>query len=201
MGGDLGGLKLDRPIYGFSTKLAYSLGERCESDIETLTKLIDGCVYVEKTDVDLDRTGVDYVATLRRGGTINIDAKTREPGCSRYWSNGEPELAPEIWSVMPGGKYEIPKELSKAGWTLDESKATDYIYCTFDAVDTDKVYLLPFQLYRMAFRRNIHNWKSHYKVAPQDSGRWESQCVFVPASVVLNAIYIEMEASRHAEAS
>lgn len=182
-----------KPVFDFEKKLAYSQGQRTDNDIDTLMSLITGCISVVKTDVAMDRTGVDYVATLRRGSKINIDAKTREPGCSEYWKHGEPELAPEIWSVMPNGKYHIPRDHAKAGWTLDEAKATDYIYCTFDPIDSDQVYFLPFQLYRMAFRRNLAVWRERYKVAMQDSKKWQSMCVFVPVSVVLDAIRVEMQ--------
>jgi hypothetical protein len=187
---------LQRPVSDFARKLAYSQGFRLENDLETIRKLIDGCAEVRKTNGTVDRTGVDYIATLRGGATIGIDAKTRELGCSEFWQHGEPEFAPEIWSVRPGGKYQIPRERARPGWTLDEAKATDYIFCTFDPADTERVYLLPFQLYRMAFRRNVSVWRDYYKKAIQDSGSWESMCVFVPASIVLNAIYIEMEAYR-----
>lgn len=184
------------PVYDFEKKLAYSQGVRQENDLATIKVLIDGCVSVEKTEEQEDRNGVDYVAILRRGARITIDAKTREPGCSEWW-NGEPELAPEIWSVMPGGKFNIPRDRAKVGWTLDEAKEVDYIFCTFAPVDSDKVYLLPFQLYRMAFRRNLQEWRG-YKPGIQETKKngykWQSKCLFIPASVILNAIYIEMEA-------
>lgn len=185
---------MDKPIFDFEKKLAYSQGFRLKNDIETLKKLIDGCVSVVKTNLSKDKNGIDYIAMLRGKAEINIDAKTREPGCSQFWQNGEPELAPEIWSVMPSGKYNIPREQAKTGWTLDESKNSHYIFCTFDPADTDKVYLLPFQLYRMAFRRNLIIWREVYKQAIQDSGSWQSMCLFIPAFIVLNAINIEMEA-------
>jgi len=122
---------------------------------------------------------------------VDIDEKTREKGCSQYW-NGEPELAPEIWSVMPGGKYDISYSQSKIGWTLDENKQTDYVYCTFHKSDTDQVFLLPFLLYRMAFNQKVNEWKATYRTAIQDSGYWESKCVFVPASIVIESIKDEM---------
>jgi len=180
------------PIFNFEKKLAYSKGFRLDNDIETLKSLIDGCISVTKTPAEQDKKGIDYIATLRRGAIIKIDAKTRELGCSEYWQNGEPELAPEIWSVMPGGKYKIPREKAKTGWTLDESNNVHYIFCTFDPVDTEEVYLLPFQLYRMAFRKNLYIWKEYYKVAIQDSGSWQSKCIFVPACIIMDAISVEM---------
>jgi hypothetical protein len=180
-------------VYDFKERLAFSGGVRKESDIDTIKSLVVGCVKVEKTSVAIDKTGVDYIATLRGGATINIDAKTRDVGCSKFWRRGEPELSLEIWSVRPGGKYNIPRDKAKTGWTLNESSPVDYIYCTFFLDDTDRVYMLPFQLYRMAFHKNFVAWCGIYKHGIQDSGTWDSECIFVPVYVVLEAIGKEME--------
>src|SRR4030042_6046812 len=107
-------------IFNFEKKMAYSQGVQQASDIETIRSIITGCVSVKKTSTEVDRNGIDYIAELRGGAKIRIDSKTREIGCSQYWQNGEPELAPEIWSVMPNGKYHIPREQAKTGWTLTE---------------------------------------------------------------------------------
>jgi hypothetical protein len=189
----MGGFLLDRKQFNFSERLAFSRGRRESNDLESIKSLISGCIDVRKTDVDKDRIGIDYIATLRGGAEILIDAKTRDAGCSKFWKNG-PELAPEIWSVMPGGKYNIPKENAKTGWTLSESNIVDYIYCTFDPSDSDEIFILPFQLYRIAFRKNLKLWIQKYGLPrPQDSGRWESRCIFVPADIVLNAITLVMK--------
>jgi hypothetical protein len=181
--------------YDFEKKLAYSQGIRKENDLENIKSLIPGVVKVTKTNITIDKTGIDYFAELRKGTIIKIDAKTREPGCSKYWIDKEPELAPEIWSVMPGGKYNIPYEKRKAGWTLSESNQADYIYCTFHFSDSEKIYLLPFQLYRIAFKKRYEKWiaTKKYKTAIQDSKSWESQCLFVPVLIIIEAICKEME--------
>jgi hypothetical protein len=150
--------------------------------------MIPGCVNVVKTNTKEDMSGTDYVATLRGGRLVNIDAKTRRFGCSKYWKNGEPQLAPEIWSVMPGGRYKTPVERRKTGWTLDESKTCELILCTFDPRDCDQVFLLPFQLYRIAFRRYLNEWMKTFKIQPQDNKTYESLCVFVPQKTIWKAI-------------
>jgi len=170
--------------YDFDTMLAYSRGVRESTDLYTIKALIDGCTNVSKTDTATDRAGVDYVATLRGGAKVLIDAKARTPGCSRFWRNG-PELALEVWSVLPNkGKGQD----GKTGWTLSESSGVHYILFTFDAADTPEVFMYPFQLLRMAFRRNLTEWKKEYKVDRQSSGQWQSECVFVPEKVVWDAI-------------
>ena len=174
--------------HSFTEKLAFSRGVRQDTDIETIMALIPGCVGVIKTDIEQDKKGTDYIATLRQGAQILIDAKARAKGASQWWKKDGPELALETWSVMPEGKYGKSFEQTKLGWTLDESKETDLILFTFDEGDTDKVFLICFQLLRMAFLKNLKLWARLYKTGTQDSSSWQSQCVFVPASVVLNAI-------------
>jgi hypothetical protein len=176
-----------RMTYNFKERLEFSQGARQDSDKETIQRLLDGCQSVSIASTELDRIGVDYIAKLRRGAEVYIDAKTREPGCSRYW-RGEPELAIEIWSVIPGGRYNIPRSRSKAGWTLDEGKVTDLVLYVFDKQDSETAYLLPFQPLRMAARRNGQEWMGNYKTDIQNNGTWESMAVFVPASVVIGAV-------------
>lgn len=167
----------------FTEKLNYSLGLQKDIDVEIIQKNIINCVSVVKTDLQMDKTGVDYIATLRNGTKIFIDAKTRMKGCSRYWKC-EPELALEMWSV---------KEQRKIGWTLKEDTQVDYILYTFPIEDSNCYYLIPFQLLRMAFIRNGRNWLNQYGSKLQLNQDYHSEAIFVPASVALNAIYSEMQ--------
>jgi len=171
--------------YSFAEMLKYSRGVREQSDALTIQAMISGCETVVKTGTADDKAGVDYIATLRGGATVLIDAKTRTAGCSRYWRQG-PELALEKWSVLPGGKYSTPQ--GKTGWTLCETKNVDYILFTFDPSDSVEVFLYPYQLLRMTFRRMLPQWWKTYKKDTQESDGWESQCVFVPESVVWSAM-------------
>lgn len=179
--------------YDFQERLSFSKGERQSTDQSTIKSLLDGCVTVATTSTELDRMGVDYIATLRKGAEVYVDAKTRERGCSRFWKLGEPELAIEIWSVYPGGKYNTQK--GKTGWTLDEAKVTDMVLYTFNPTDCGTAFLFPFQSLRIAARRMVKHWMQRFKVDIQDSGSWESQAVFVPASEVIAAIETTYSAS------
>jgi len=172
--------------YTFRKKKAFSLADRQGFDINIIKHHFNGCVNVVKTDLKMDRTGVDYIATLDKGAEIYIDAKARERGASRFWS-GEPELALEIWSVIPDGQQE-----GKQGWTLSESTLVDYILYTFDASDSEQYYILPFQLLRKAFIHRFWLWKQQYGSWTQNSVRWRSESMFVPASVVIQAVSEEM---------
>lgn len=174
-------------IYYFGERLAFSKARRQQWDEATLQELFPKCVGVEKTGVEMDRAGVDYVVTLRRGARLSVDAKARDVGCRRWWRSG-PEIALEVWSVKPGGKYQTPPGRAKTGWTLDESKNVDLILFTFHPDDHEFAYARPLPLLREAFRRNLRAWGAVYKTDIQDSGKWESECVFVPLRVVDAAI-------------
>lgn len=182
------------PVYDFDDCLAFSKSFARSTTEETIAGILPGCVTVEESGVEDDKRGIDYVATLRRGATVNIDLKCREPGCAKYWQEG-PELALEDWSVVPDHRYS-----GTVGWTLDESKLTDYTLHMFDPNDTRDVFLLPFQLLRAAFRHYAPEWRLVYKTAKQDSGYWQSSCIFVPAHAVVRAIEEQMVHHRMAEA-
>jgi hypothetical protein len=163
----------------FNQKLRYSLGERQLFDFEILKTHIPKCVDVKKTDIETDKSGIDYIATLRGGAEICIDAKTREPGCSRYWKNGEPELAIETWSVV---ENKIP------GWTYKENSQVDYILYTFPENDCREYFFIPFQLLRKVSIENYKEWSRDYPKKKQRNRTYHSEAIFVPADVVIAAI-------------
>lgn len=168
--------------YDFKERLAFSLKSNGRRFEQMILDVIPGVVDVEKTTYELDRSGIDYIAHLRRGAEVFIDLKLRDKGCSKFWRNGE-ELALETWSVMPENG-----SLGKVGWTLDEAKRTHYTLHAFDPSDSDSVFILPFQLLRKAFLAKRTKWESLYRKAPQQSATWKSECIFIPATVVLAAI-------------
>ncbi len=171
----------------FRDKFEFSLAERQAFDKEVLRQAIDGCTEIAKTDHELDKTGVDYIATLSAGAKIYIDAKARMKGASRYWKHNEPELALETWSVVPRfGRS------GKIGWTLSESSDVDMILYTFDPSDCNCFYLLPFQHLRLAFIERLDEWKRKYGTLTERSNGWMSEAIFVPASTVINAICSKM---------
>lgn len=172
--------------YNFKDKLKLSQGVKLDSDPETIKALIPGCIEVVKSNLELDIKGVDFIATLRKGATLNIDIKTREKGCSKFWKYSIPELALELWSVVPTLFYPS----GSPGWTLSESSITDLVLFTFDKSDTDKCYLIPFQHLRIAFRFKLNDWiKDYTGLKYQDTeNKYRSACIFVPANVVITSI-------------
>jgi len=179
-------------FYEFFEKLNYSFEVTSEFDIDVLKKVIPNCCNVRKSDTENDKLGIDYIATLKGGAKVYIDAKTREAGASRWWKHGEPELALETWSVRPGGKYNTPDNMKRPGWSWDSSKLTDLILYTFHPSDTSNAYILPFQHIRMAVHKYMRQWIAEYGIKTQETEingfRYESQAVFVPASALVEAI-------------
>lgn len=177
--------------YGFDDNLAYAEGSRKVDVLSTIRSLLVGCGDLRLATRDEQRKGIDFVAALRGGATVYIDEKTRRPGAARFWK-GEPDLALETLSVL---------EQNIVGWTLSESKETDLILYTYDPADTEVCYLVAFQPLRLAFRRNQYHWISEYGRNGQptrqstDAGRYHSESVYVPASVVLDAIRRESRAA------
>ncbi len=172
-------------VFSFDGQLAMSKRQRDATDMEIIKQHITGCVAVRRGTLEEDRAGIDYVATLSSGVSLHIDAKTRERGASRFWKYRQPELALETWSVMPQGE-----QPGKIGWTLDQQKRTDLVLYTFDPSDSDYFYILPFQLLRITFNRELNRWLKQFgpPQAQCTEGRWRSECVFVPVGSVLDAV-------------
>ena len=169
----------------FAADLAFSMGEREKVDCEMIRMAIPNCEIVYKTDKKTDKLGIDYIAVLRDGATINIDAKRRRKGVRMI--DGYPELALEIWSVVPDEDNQ-----GKVGWTRSLSTNVDMILYVFDKSDWDKFYIVPFQHLRMAFEHNMLKWEKMYGVRVQENATWYSSCMFVPANVVLRAVACQM---------
>ena len=164
----------------FHQCLEYSLGAREKFDESLLIAHIPNCVSVKKTGLDLDRAGIDYIATLKDGATVTIDSKTRQPGVWKYWKYGEPELALEAYSI---------EEKRVVGWLFKRSAVhPDYILYTFDRRDTDKFYFIPFILLKRAAFGNWKAWERRYGLTKQPNKGYTSTAIFVPASLVLKAV-------------
>ena len=169
----------------FSECLAYSLGAQEQFDASVLKKHFSWIETIEKTDIETDKTGIDYIAILKDGSKFTIDAKTRKSGCSQYWKDNIPELCLEKYSIC---------ERNVIGWLFKKSKNhPDYILYTFPQSETDKYYLLPYQLLRKAAFIHWREWESEYGEKFQENAGWTSSAIFVPAPVVINAIQEIME--------
>jgi len=173
-------------VYDFDIMLQRSKRERAKQDLAALLDLIPGAVSARETeDIERDKKGIDYIVTLRSGADIYIDAKQTLKPERHTWRYGEPELLIEVYSAL---------ETQKAGWTLDESKVTDYILYSFCPEDTQRRFLVPFQLLRMAARKYIHKWLEYKRreVKTKSRGRgWTTVVTYVPVSKLMQAVMSE----------
>lgn len=117
---------------------------------------------VDQADPALDKSGVDYVVTLQDGAALLVDEKRRRAGCSRHWRHGGVELFLEIWSVKPDARHR-----GVVGWPLRADALTDYVLFTFDPSDTDRAYLVPFHLLRLALISHGRKWVKTYGAREQ----------------------------------
>lgn len=181
----------DERVYDFQDSYAFSVGTAEQDDMKTIKNLISNCAVVERCTTQEDRNGNDYRARLVGGAEILIDVKSRRAGCSKYWKDW-PDVPIETWSVMPGGVYSTPECQAKIGWTLCQKKQTDYILFKFHPSDSMRVFLVSYQLLRMAAQRFVEHWRGLYKPWPQSTSgngiKWQSEAIFVPINVVYAAI-------------
>jgi len=167
-------------VHDFNQKLAFSNGANLIDDMKRIQHALGHtCISVEKTDITTDKSGIDYRARLKMGAIVNVDAKRREAGASRWWRNNEPELAIETLSVI---------EPRKIGWTFSTASDVDYILYSFEPEDSNDYYFIPFALLRKVAYEKGAAWKDTYMEKKQRSNGWESSCIFVPAHIVLREI-------------
>lgn len=166
-------------ICNFGDDLRFSKDCQTDDVLEVIKAHFPTCLGVDVASTSDDKRGIDYYASFDDGVRIKIDAKIRRAGCSRYWPDSIPDIALELWSVVPERG-----NTGKVGWTLDTAKQTDHALFLYDGADTSLTFMIPFHYLQAAFACYGPQWVKHYPKPKQNSGRWRSQCVFVPANVV-----------------
>lgn len=163
--------------FSFDERLRWSDGYASSSEIGLiLREHIPGCVSVERADTTADRNGTDWwcirTAPLRR---LSVDAKVRSLDPIEQF--GMDDLALETWSVID----------KKVGWTRDPSKHSDFILWLFTT--TNRFVLIPFPMLCHVFSRKWREWSAAYRTEQQNSGTWQSECVFVPRREMWAELY------------
>lgn len=166
--------------FGFREQLAMSHGEESSGDVcDVLTTKIPGAIKVSKANERDDRSGTDYWIEHVRGAPISVDCKVRTTDPIQKYRKDD--LFLETWSVV---------EAKRPGWTLDESKRTDYILWWF--TPTKRWVLIPFHQLCYSFRKRVGEWTARFPVKTQrtnDRGRvWHSEAVVVPRQEIFDAI-------------
>lgn len=171
--------------FDFRKQLVMSTGRSATNDVrQVLLDNIPGALEVTKATEREDRSGTDYWIRHARGEPVSVDTKIRD--FDPIERHGRDDLALETWSVVD----------KKIGWTLDESKRTDYVLWLFP---TRRWVLIPFLQLQAAFKKRQHDWCAVYRVAQQRTvaanGNWRSECVFVPRKEIWAAIYSDFGGS------
>lgn len=165
--------------FGFQEQLVISTGTAANKTIGMI--LIDVIPGAQRAIQSLkmdDRTGVDWwVETQASDRRIAVDCKIREDDpLPRF---GKDDLALETWSVV---------EKKVIGWSLDDTKRTDYVFWIFK--DTGRWCVVPFALLVRAFSAKKDEWIRMFRVAKQNTdGRYHSECVFVDRRELWAEIY------------
>ena len=156
--------------FDFAEQLEWANGFKDAGIAQILKARIPACYDVQKADEASDRSGTDYWALRHDLPPLSIDCKVRRlDPIDKY---GEDDLALETWSV----KGRSP------GWTRDETKRTDYILWFWTT--SGRFELVPFPPLCKAFSLYWERWSAEYGPHEQNSGRWQSECVFVPRDVI-----------------
>jgi hypothetical protein len=152
--------------YEFDERLRLSGESAVDAAVTTIIRTsLPGVTHVERAGEFSDRNGTDYWARREYQPGLSVDLKLR----TEDWSlRGRDDVALETWSVVG----------QKTGWSRDETKQTDWVLWYWQ--DTRRYLLFPFPALCSVFTRNAADWLARYKHAPQSSGSWESECVFVP---------------------
>ncbi len=168
--------------YAFDNQLVMSRGVAVNSDVAAiLLREIPGAVAVQPAHRVNDRRGTDYWVEHVRGAHLSVDVKIRrEDWAAKPEPDRADDLALETWSVVN----------KKIGWTRDPNKRTDFVLWIW--TDTKRWCLVPFPMLCRVFQENWQEWSACYETRRQytpEYGGYQSECVFVPRSVVWDAIY------------
>jgi len=157
----------------FQSNLEYSLEAR-ENEVFDLfyKRVFPGLVRIELVeDIKLQRLGIDKILHLDTGQRITIDEKKRRVNYG--------DILLELWSVYEKGKK---------GWLF-----TSYChYVVYAIIPTQKVYLLPMVLLRLAWEHNSAEWEQSYKSIEAINVGYKTVSIAIPPNILLPALSREM---------
>lgn len=176
--------------FDFKTQLVMSAGVASSDDVrQMLLDNIPGATGVRKATTNEDRSGTDWWIDHERGSAISVDTKIRpHDPVERY---GKDDLALEVWSIVPGS-HRRDRALKAIGWTLDETKRTDYVLWLWK--NTKRWTLIPFPQLCASFKKRLDIWYEIYQHNEQVTERngiadYRSEMLLVPRRVVWAALY------------
>lgn len=167
-------------VFDFHKQLIISTGTATNISIgEILLEAIPGSMRAIQALSHHDRKGTDWLLDMKSGEWCRVDCKIRDFDAVKKYGTHCDDLALETWSVV---------EKKIIGWSLDESKQTDYVFWIWK--DTGRWCLVPFLLLVKAFKSRKDEWTRTYKVSRQNTeNRYHSECVFVNRAELWREIY------------
>lgn len=166
-------------VYDFDECLRESDTEEIRSKIiAELKKQFPDALAVERACTFDDKLGVDYVLRFPGLRSIACDVKVRRKD---FALRGLADITLEIWSDF---------DAQKTGWTLDETKFTDYVL--FYWVETGRAVKYDARDLRAVFKANLADWEKKYgsELTGTNARKpFRSQVMFVPDRDVAAEIY------------
>lgn len=158
----------------FNLDLKYSLESR---DTEGLNKFYFSVFPELKeienvTDLTMQLQGIDKILHFNNGKKILIDEKKRREDYG--------DIALEEWSDYDN---------RKVGW-LNKKKHTDYI--VYVIMPTMTIYLFPFWLLQLAWRKNYKLWCERFGRKFSQNPGYRTSFIPIPPEIIYEALNKEM---------
>lgn len=160
-------------INDFNDDLEYSLDKSDDKSLnEFYRRIFPPIKEIEfKSDIKVQKRGIDKSIYLESGGIITIDEKKRREDYG--------DILIEIWSS---------KEDRIRGWLL-KSECNYIVYIIEPA---NKVYLLPTLLLRLCWEDNKEKWKNKYPQICAKNKGYTTVSYAMPTEILLSSIEKQM---------
>lgn len=155
----------------FNTDLEYSLNGDFETEINNFYyRTFPNIKSITNTDMSFQKLGIDKIINLNNGISITVEEKRRRKGyvdiLLEYVSNNNS---------------------SRDGWVM--TCEADYLIYIIE--NTNKIYVLPMPLLKLAWLEHKEEWIELYTVYGTNKN-YKSLCAAIPVGVLINAIAYKM---------
>lgn len=175
--------------WDFNERLAFSEGIGLSESIEAhILESIPKAYEITRANLIEDKSGVDYWV-LRDGlKPLSIDVKHREFCPIERWNSDDACIETTSVYLGPDNGEWLDKYRSKVGWTLDESKQTDYILYTWPYAEKLRFWILPFPFLCMAAQKNWQKWVEFFGEKRAQNNGYITLAVYPPRKIIALAI-------------
>lgn len=176
-------------LWDFRERLNFSEGVKINDAIlQHIVSIIPSAFRVEKSIISDDKNGTDYWILRKNLRPLSIDMKNREfCPIERFGSDDACIETTSVYTGENNGIWENNKRI-KIGWTLDETKETDYIIYTWPSGKMRRYWILPFSFLCTAGKRHWKEWTNFYKEKSAVNNGYLTLNVYVPRNVIAQAM-------------